>query len=109
MTNNGPATLLHNDNRTGNGWIRLKLVGSASNRDAYGARVLVKVGADTQTQEVHSGSSYLSASDRRLLFGLGRAARADSVEIHWPDGKVQTLGPVARMAKGETLTVTEER
>ncbi len=109
MTNNGAPALLHNDNRTGNGWIRLLLVGAASNRDAYGARVQVTVGADTQTQEVHSGSSYLSSSDRRLLFGLGSAARADSVEIHWPDGKVQKLGPVARMAKGATLTVREER
>ncbi len=50
MANNGAATLLHNDNRTGNGWIRLKLVGSPSNRDAFGARVQVKVGAYTQTQ-----------------------------------------------------------
>jgi hypothetical protein len=109
MANNGPVTLLRNENRTGNGWIRLKLIGTLSNRDAYGARVQVKVGRDTQTQEVHSGSSYLSASDRRLLFGLGAARQADSVEIRWPDGTVQTLGPVARMKPGDTLTVTEER
>ncbi len=109
MTNNGPAGLLHNEGRSANGWIRLRLIGTTSNRDAYGARVQVKVGGETQTQEVRSGSSYLSASDRRLLFGLGGAGQADGVEIHWPDGKVETLGAVARMAKGETLTVTEAR
>jgi enediyne biosynthesis protein E4 len=109
MANNGPAALLHNDNRTGNGWIRLRLVGTTSNTDAYGARVQVKIGGDTQTQEVRSGSSYLSASDRRLLFGLGAAARADAVDIRWPDGKVQSLGPIGRMRAGDTLTVTEAR
>jgi hypothetical protein len=45
---------------------------------------------------VKSGSSYLSESDRRLTFGLGRAPRADAIEIQWPSGAVQTLGPVAR-------------
>jgi len=107
MANHGPATLLHNDNRTGNGWIRLTLIGTTCNRNAYGARVQIKVGGETQTQEVRSGSSYLSASDRRLLFGLGSAAQADSVEIRWPDGKVQTLGPVKRMAPGGVRVVRE--
>ncbi len=109
MTNGGKPALLHNENRTGNGWIRLKLVGTTSNRDAFGARVRVTVGTETQTQEVHSGSSYLSASDRRLLFGLGKAAQADRVEIRWPSGRVQPLGPIPRMQTGQTLTVTEGR
>jgi len=109
MSNNGKAALLHNENHTGNGWIRLKLVGTTSNRDAYGARVRVTVGRETQTQEVHSGSSYLSASDRRLLFGLGKAMQADRVEIRWPSGRVQPLGPIPRMQTGQTLTVTEGR
>ena len=109
IANGGKATLLHNENHTGNGWIRLLLVGTTSNRDAYGARVRVTVGRETQTQEVHSGSSYLSASDRRLLFGLGKAAQADRVEIRWPSGRVQPLGPIGRMQTGQTLTVTEGR
>jgi hypothetical protein len=107
MTNGGAPALLHNENRTGNGWIRLKLVGTVSNRDAIGARVRVTVGDQTQTQEVRSGSSYLSSSDRRLLFGLGRAAKADRVEIRWPSGKVQPLGAIPRMQAGQTLVVTE--
>jgi hypothetical protein len=109
MSNGGSPALLHNENRTGNGWIRLLLVGTTSNRDAYGARVRVTVGHETQTQEVHSGSSYLSASDRRLLFGLGQAMQADRVEIRWPSGRVQPLGPITRMQRGQTLTVTEGR
>jgi hypothetical protein len=109
MTNGGSPALLHNSNRTGNGWIRLQLEGTVSNRDAIGARVRVTVGSETQTQEVRSGSSYLSSSDRRLLFGLGKAAQADSVKITWPSGKVQSLGPIARMHSGETLSITEEK
>lgn len=109
MTNSGHPALLHNENRTGNGWIRLRLVGTASNCDAYGARVRVTVGREVQTQEVHSGFSYLSSGDRRLLFGLGKAAQADRVEIRWPSGRVQPLGPIARMQAGQTLVVTEGR
>jgi hypothetical protein len=108
MTNGGPAQLLHNENRTGNGWICLKLIGKPSNRDAYGARVRVHVGNETLTQDVHSGSSYLSASDRRLIFGLGKAARADSVEIRWPDGKVQSVGAIERMQPGKPREIQEE-
>jgi len=107
MTNGGVPALLHNENRTGNGWIRLILVGIQSNRDAIGARVRVTVGKETQTQEVKSGSSYLSSSDRRLLFGLGQAARADNVEIRWPGGKIQPLGSLEKMTPGHSLTVIE--
>lgn len=109
MTSNGAPALLHNVNRTGNGWIRLHLIGTGSNRDAYGARVRVAIGGDVQSQEVHSGCSYLSACDRRLIFGLGAADHVDSVEIRWPNGKVQTLGPVGRMKSGQTMTIREER
>jgi len=45
----------------------------------------------TQTDEIHSGGSYLSQNDLRVHFGLGSAAKIDSVEIHWPSGKVETL------------------
>jgi hypothetical protein len=105
--NGGPGRLLRNDTPAeprpagrreamANGWLRLILTGTASNRNAIGARVAVRAGERTQVQCVKSGSSYLSESDRRLTFGLGRAPRADSIEIQWPSGAVQTLGPVAR-------------
>lgn len=109
MTNGGSPVLLRNNNRSGNHWIRLHLIGTVSNRDAFGARVRVTVGKETQTQEVRSGSSYLSSSDHRLIFGLGEATQTDSIEIRWPGGKVQTIGPLAAMKSGQTKTIYEER
>ncbi len=105
VTNEGKPALLHNENRTGNNWIRLILQGTRSNRDGIGARVRVTVGAQTQTFEVKSGSSYLSASDRRLLVGLGKAERAERIEIRWSSGKVQSVEGVNRR---ETRRIVEE-
>jgi enediyne biosynthesis protein E4 len=104
--NGGPARLLRNDTRRENGWLKLQLRGGPSNRDAIGARVQVRVGGLTMTRMVKSGSSYLSASDRRLTFGLGRSPGADSVTIQWPTGAVQALGPVER---NRWLRITEGR
>jgi len=70
-------------------WILLKLEGTKSNRDAIGARVTLRVADHQQTQEVRSGGGYISQSDFRLHFGLGKATQADSVEIRWPSGLVQ--------------------
>jgi enediyne biosynthesis protein E4 len=82
----GPPTLLRNDSRTGNHSIVIKCVGTRSNRSAVGARVKVATAAHAQIDEVMSGSSYYSQRDFRLHFGLGRATRADSVEVSWPSG-----------------------
>ena len=57
-----------------------------------------------ETRYARSGSSYLSQSDRRLLFGLGDASQADSIEIRWPDGAVETRGPAR---SNETLVITQ--
>jgi hypothetical protein len=95
--NGGPARLLRNENATGNHWLRVELVGAGGNRDAIGARVRVKAGslpASGASRLLRSGSSYLSAHDRRLFFGLGRATQAETVEIRWPDGSVQSTGPM---------------
>src|SRR5262249_3953857 len=59
------------------------------NRHAFGATVLVTANGRTQARAVLSQSSYYSHDDRRLLFGLGQAARADRVEVRWPDGRVE--------------------
>jgi hypothetical protein len=83
-------SLLKNLNERGN-WILLKLEGTKSNRDAIGARVTVRVGDHQQTQEVRSGGGYISQSDFRLHFGLGKATQADGIEIRWPSGLVQRL------------------
>jgi hypothetical protein len=79
-------------------WIRVKLTGTKSNRDAIGARVRVATGKVTQTDEVRSGESYLSTCDSRLRFGVGQAATVDRLEIRWPTGQteVHELLPVNR-------------
>ena len=88
----GPPTVLLNKAESGN-WLTIKLVGKKSNRDAIGARVVITAGGKKQMAEVHAGSSYLSQSDIRLHFGLGSAKKADSIEIRWPRGGIQKLGP----------------
>ena len=66
-------------------------VGTRSNRDAIGAQVKVTIGDLTQIREVRSGSSYLSQSDMRLHFGLGKHRRIDRIEIRWPSGLQEHL------------------
>jgi hypothetical protein len=85
MNINEPPSLLRND-LSGNGhWLKVKLLGTRSNSSAIGATVTVTYGNRRQAQAVMAASSYLSASDRRLHFGLGAAETAD-VEIMWPSG-----------------------
>jgi hypothetical protein len=71
------------------------LVGTKSNRDGLGARVRVLSGTLSQIREVAAGGSYLSHSDIRAHFGLGKAVRAETVEVMWPSGKKQTFQGVA--------------
>jgi hypothetical protein len=88
----GPAVLLRNVGPAHGHAIRIKTVGTRSNRDGFGARVEVRAGDLVQSGEIRSGSSYLSASDPRLHFGLGSATRTDGIVIRWPSGSVDTLG-----------------
>jgi hypothetical protein len=73
-----------------NHWIKIRLEGTTSNRSAIGARVIVRYRGKIQAQSVLSQSSYLSANDPRLHFGIGTSTSAD-VEIHWPTGKTETI------------------
>jgi len=102
-SNGGPAALFHNEGGT-NASLRMKFVGVKSNRDGIGAVARVTAGGQTQTQMLRSGSSYLSASELVLTFGLGRNSQADSVEIRWPSGGSERL---TNVAAGQTITVTE--
>jgi enediyne biosynthesis protein E4 len=88
----GSPLLLRNQTKTGH-WLRIKTMGTLSNHDGFGARVQIKAGGLTQTAEVRANSSFESASDPRLHFGLGAATRVDAITIHWPSGKTDTLGP----------------
>jgi hypothetical protein len=94
-TNNGPAYLYRNDGGNRNHWLQLKLTGSKSNRDGIGAVVRVTSAGGMQWQTVHSGSSYCSASDLALTFGLGRDASAGTIEVEWPSGSKQKLTNIA--------------
>jgi len=93
-TNDGPVHILHNETSTPNHWLTLKLVGHKSNRDAIGAEVRLTTEKGKQSAIVTTASSYLSASDKRVHFGLGAEPVAKTVEIHWPSGIVQTLKDV---------------
>jgi hypothetical protein len=106
-TNGGPAYLFRNEAASGgaaNHSVRLKLVGTKSNRDGIGAVARVTSGGETQTQMLRSGSSYLSSSELILTFGLGQNDKAEAIEIRWPSGQADRL---ANVAAGQTITVTE--
>ena len=103
MNVNQTPSLLRNDAPQDNHWIKIKLIGTSSNRSAIGARVTVRYGEKIQMQEVRSQSSYLSCNDPRLHFGLGKIATAGIV-IVWPSGVSQNLGVVAA---NQLVTVRE--
>ncbi|HKE27617.1 MAG TPA: CRTAC1 family protein [Bryobacteraceae bacterium] len=91
---NEPPSLLRNDLTGDNRWLKVKLIGTKSNRSAIGARVVARYGGKQQVQEVISQSSYGSTNDSRLHFGLGKAETAD-LEIQWLGGAKQTFPNVA--------------
>src|SRR6267154_1353584 len=102
-----PVYLFRNDAQGGaeeNRSLRIKLIGTKSDRDGIGANVKLTAGGETQTEMLRSGSSYLSASELVLTFGLARNEKADTIEIRWPDGQIDRL---SNATAGHTITVTE--
>jgi hypothetical protein len=87
----GAPVVLKNHGVAGRHWVSFELAGTKSNRLAIGARLKLVAGGITQTEEIHSGGSYLSQNDLRVHFGLNQATKIDSLEIRWPSGKVETL------------------
>ncbi|PYX18685.1 MAG: CRTAC1 family protein, partial [Acidobacteria bacterium] len=102
-TNGGRLWLFHNEGGT-NHSVRVKLVGTKSNRDGIGAVVHVTSSGAKQWQMLRSGSSYLSQSELVLTFGLGQKTNVASVQIEWPSGKTDKL---TNIAAGQTITVEE--
>jgi hypothetical protein len=96
--------LLRNDGGNKNNSLSIRTVGSKSNRDGIGARLKLTVGSKVLVREVKAGSSYLSQSDLRVHFGLGKASRAERLEIRWPGGGVEVLQDIEA---NQILTVTE--
>ncbi len=94
-TNNGPARLIRNDGGNQNNLLRIKTVGTQSNRDGIGAKVTLKLTSGVKLwQVVKTGSSYASTSELPLTFGLGKADKIASIEVAWPSGKVDNLSDV---------------
>jgi hypothetical protein len=83
--------VLRNEGDKTNHWITLELSATKGSPLAIGARVKVTTGNIVQTEEIRSGTSYLSQNDLRLHFGLGKATKADSIEIRWNSGKIETM------------------
>ncbi len=94
-TNNGPAVLYRNDGGNQSRFLRVKTIGTRSNRDGIGAKVTITLpDGSRQWQLVHTGSSYCSQSDTALTFGLGAQQRVESIEVAWPSGQLDRIGPV---------------
>jgi len=108
LTNNQnePPSLWKQERRAPGHWLLLKLVGTASNRNAIGAQVAVTAGGRRRIDVVRSGGSYLSQNDFRLHFGLAGAAKADLIEVLWPSGRRSTLRDVAA---DRAITIEEPR
>ena len=93
-TNNGPAHLFRNDNANQNDMLRVKTVGTKSNRDGIGAKITLKTNKGArQFAMVHSGSSYLSQSELPVTFGLGKPEEGTTItlDIVWPSGKKDSI------------------
>lgn len=88
-------SLLRNDGGNKNSWLKVKCIGTRSNRSAIGTRVRVVADGRAQIDEVMSGSSYISQNDLRLHFGLGRAAKVDLFEVRWPSGLQESIRDIA--------------
>jgi len=102
-TNGGPVHLFRNAGTTNNS-LRIKLVGTKSNRDGIGTVVRVAAGSDIQSKMLSSGSSYLSSSELILTFGLATHAQADAVDLYWPSGQTDHL---TNIAANQIVTVKE--
>jgi hypothetical protein len=106
-SNNGPARLVRNDNANQNDVLRLRLIGSKSNRDAVGAKVTLTTNSGvTLARMVKGGSSYLSQSELPLTFGLGKPGNVKSLrlQIVWPSGRKDSIADVK---PNQFLTIQE--
>jgi hypothetical protein len=96
-TVNDYPQLLRCDSKLDNNWIKVRTIGTKSNRSGIGARLICVTHAPgeskphRQIDEVRSGGSYISQNDFRIHFGLGKAGKVDVLEIHWPSGQVDTM------------------
>jgi enediyne biosynthesis protein E4 len=105
--NNGVARLLRNDNGNQNEFLRIKTIGTRSNRNGIGAKITVKTASGPRLSGmVRSGSSYLSQSELPLTFGLGKPApgKLVNVEVAWPSGHRDS---VSNVKPNQFITIEE--
>lgn len=91
---NQPATLLRNDGGNRNYWLTIQPIGTQSNASSIGTKIILKAGDLSLYKEVRSGASYLSQSDLRVHFGLGKHSEVDALEIHWQSGHIERFSNV---------------
>jgi hypothetical protein len=109
-TVNGYPQLLRCDSRTGNNWIKVKTIGTKSNRSGIGARLKCvtrppgEQKLHEQIDEVRSGGSYYSQNDLRIHFGVGKADKVELLEVHWPSGQVD---PIKNLPVNQVVFVKE--
>jgi enediyne biosynthesis protein E4 len=84
-------SLLRNDGGNANHWLTVQLIGTKSNRDGIGASLKLTSQGFAHVEQAKGGMSYMSASDPRIHFGLGKLTTIDSLEITWPSGQVDRL------------------
>jgi len=90
-----PSLFYHGVSEGIGNWVQFKLTGTKSNRDAIGARITLTAGGLTQIREIDGGNGYAGQSSKRAHFGIGKASKIDSVQIHWPSGLVEKIDGVA--------------
>ena len=103
-TNNGPARLLRNDGGNRNHSVRIRALGTTSNRDAIGARIKLLSDNGSASAMVKTGSSYCSQSELPVTFGLGARTGIKSIEVTWPTGRKETISGVRA---DESITIEE--
>ncbi len=104
MNMNEPPLLLKNDLKLNNNWLKIKLIGTKSNRSGIGSKVTINIGETTQTQEVTAQTSYYSHNDLRLHFGLGTHKKVDSIQIRWATGDFETI---KNISANQIITIKE--
>jgi hypothetical protein len=104
-TSNGLAHLFRNDGDKQNHWIKLKLLGTISNRNGIGTTVTIESASGAQTRTLKSGCSYASQSELSLLFGIGTDSQIDTIEVKWASGAVNQF----RDLKPNRLLIVEEQ
>ncbi|SUZ80632.1 uncharacterized protein METZ01_LOCUS33486 [marine metagenome] len=106
--NQGKGVLFHNETKSDNNWIKVRLEGTKSNRDGFGATVAIKAGSIKDKQALVSGQGYFSAHAKEIYFGLGSVKSIDKIKVSWPSGMDQTFENIPAnqtvyILEGETL------